>query len=178
MADILFFCLRGGRPGGVPMEKMPITKSGFEKLKKELDQLKRVLIPENIKAIEEAREHGDISENAEYQYAKERQSFLHGRQQEIENCLATSQIVELNGLTGERVVFGTTVSFADVDSGDTTRYQLVGPYESDVSRNRISVTSPIGRALIGKNVGDVVRVKTPGGVREVEIVDIAIEDFE
>jgi transcription elongation factor GreA len=146
-------------------------------LKKELDQLKRVLIPENIKAIEEAREHGDISENAEYQYAKERQSFLHGRQQEIENCLATSQIVELNGLTGDRAVFGTTVSFADVDSGDTTRYQLVGPYESDLSRNRISVTSPIGRALIGKNVGDVVRVKTPGGVREVEIVDIAIEDL-
>ncbi|HET6488132.1 MAG TPA: transcription elongation factor GreA [Syntrophales bacterium] len=160
------------------MEKMPITKAGFEKLKKELDQLKRVLIPENIKAIEEARAHGDISENAEYQYAKERQSFLHGRQQEIENSLATSQIVELNGLTGERAVFGTTVSFSDVDSGDTTRYQLVGPYESDLSRNRISVTSPIGRALIGKNVGDVVRVKTPGGVREVEIVDIAIEDLE
>ena len=84
----------------------------------------------------------------------------------------------MNGLTGERAVFGTTVSFADVDSGDTTRYQLVGPYESDVSKNRISVTSPIGRALIGKNVGDVVRVKTPGGVREVEIVDIAIEAFE
>jgi transcription elongation factor GreA len=158
------------------MEKMPITKAGFEKLKKELDQLKRVLIPENIKAIEEARGHGDISENAEYQCAKERQSFLHGRLQEVENSLATSQIVELNGLTGDRVVFGTTVSFADIDSGDTTRYQLVGPYESDVSNNRISVTSPIGKALIGKNVGDVVRVKTPGGVREVEIVDIAIEE--
>ena len=86
--------------------------------------------------------------------------------------------MELNGLTGDRVVFGTTVSFADIDSGDTTRYQLVGPYESDVSNNRISVTSPIGKALIGKNVGDVVRVKTPGGVREVEIVDIAIEELE
>jgi len=84
--------------------------------------------------------------------------------------------VELNGVTGDRVVFGATVSFADVDTGDTTRYQLVGPYESDVSNNRISVTSPIGKALIGKNVGDVVRVKTPGGVREVEIVDIAVED--
>ena len=115
-------------------------------------------------------------ENAEYQYAKERQSFLHGRQQEIENCLATSQIVELNGVTGDRVVFGTTVSFADIDTGDETRYQLVGPYESDVSNNRISVTSPIGKALIGKNVGDIVRVKTPGGVREVEIVDIAVEE--
>jgi len=160
------------------MEKMPITKAGFEKLKRELDQLKRVLIPENIKAIEEARGHGDISENAEYLYAKERQSFLHGRQQELENCLATSQIVELNGLTGDRVVFGTTVAFADIDTGDETRYQLVGPYESDVANNRISVTSPIGRALIGKTVGDVVRVKTPGGVREVEIVDIAVEDPE
>ncbi len=160
------------------MEKMPITKSGFEKLKKELEQLKRVSIPENIKAIEEARGHGDISENAEYQYAKERQSFLHGRLQEIENSLATSQIVEMNGISGDRVVFGATVSIADIDTGDTTRYQLVGPYESDVSNNRISVTSPIGRALIGKNVGDTVRVKTPGGIREVEIVEIAIEDLE
>jgi transcription elongation factor GreA len=152
------------------MEKMPITKAGFEKLKKELDQLKRVLIPENIKAIEEARGHGDISENAEFQCAKERQSFLHGRMQEVENSLATSQIVELNGLTGDRV--------ADIGTGDTTRYQLVGPYESDVSNNRISVTSPIGKALIGKNVGDAVSVKTPGGVREVEIVDITIEKID
>ena len=160
------------------MQKMPITKAGFEKLKKELHHLKTVAIPENARAIEEARGHGDIAENAEYQYAKERQSFLHGRQQEIENCLATSQIVELNGIAGDRVVFGTTVSFADIDTGDATRYQLVGPYESDVSKNRISVTSPIGRALIGKNVGDVVRVKTPGGVREVEIVDIVIEGPE
>ena len=109
------------------MEKMPITKAGFEKLKKELDQLKRVLIPENIKAIEEARGHGDISENAEFQCAKERQSFLHGRMQEVENSLATSQIVELNGLTGDRVVFGTTVSIADIGTGDTTRYQLSRP---------------------------------------------------
>ena len=132
------------------MEKMPITKAGFEKLKKELDQLKRVLIPENIKAIEEARGHGDISENAEYQYAKERQSFLHGRQQEIENCLATSQIVELNGLTGDRVVFGTTVSFADIDTGDETRYQLVGPYESDVSNNRSPSRPPSARPSSGR----------------------------
>jgi transcription elongation factor GreA len=98
--------------------------------------------------------------------------------QEVENSLATSQIVELNGLTGDRVVFGTTVSIADIGTGDTTRYQLVGPYESDVSNNRISVTSPIGKALIGKNVGDAVSVKTPGGVREVEIVDIAIEKID
>ena len=159
------------------MEKMPITKAGFEKLKRELDQLKRVSIPENIKAIEEARGHGDISENAEYQYAKERQSFLHGRLQDIENSLATSQIVEINGISDDRVVFGATVSIADVDTGETTRYQLVGPYESDVSNNRISVTSPIGRALIGKNAGDTVRVKTPGGVREVEIVEITVEDL-
>ena len=98
--------------------------------------------------------------------------------QEVENSLATSQIVELNGLTGDRVVFGTTVSIADIGTGDTTRYQLVGPYESDVSNNRISVTSPIGRALIGKNGGDVVRVKTPGGLRQVDIVGEAIEDIE
>ena len=158
------------------MQKMPITKAGYEKLKKDLDHLKKVAIPENSRAIEEARGHGDISENAEYAAAKERQSFLHGRLQEIEHNLATSKVIDLRELTDDKVVFGSTVKIRDTDTGDVMDYRLVGPYESDASNNRISVTSPIGKALIGKEPGDVVTVKTPGGTREIEIVDIAIRD--
>lgn len=158
------------------MGSMPITKAGYEKLKKDLEYLKKVAVPENIRAIEEARAHGDISENAEYAAAKERQSFIQGKIQEIENNLATSKVIDLKNLTDERVVFGSTVSIQDTDTGDVTRYQLVGPCESDISKNKISVTSPIGKALIGKEDGDVVRVKTPGGLREFEITDIAIEE--
>ena len=158
------------------MQKMPITKAGYEKLKKDLDHLKKVAIPENSRAIEEARGHGDISENAEYAAAKERQSFLHGRLQEIEHNLATSKVIDLRELTDDKVVFGSTVKIRDTDTGDVMDYRLVGPYESDASNNRISVTSPIGKALIGKEPGDVVTVKTPGGTRELEIVDVAIRN--
>jgi transcription elongation factor GreA len=158
------------------MEKMPITREGFEKLKKDLEFLKKVAVPENVRAIEDARGHGDISENAEYAAAKERQSFLQGRIQEIENRLATSKIIETNGLAGDRVVFGATVSIDDVNTGESTSYRLVGPSESDVGSNRISVTSPIGKALIGKKVGDLVKVQTPRGVRELEITDISVEN--
>ena len=158
------------------MQKMPITKAGFEKLKKELQYLKTVAIPENARAIEEARGHGDIAENAEYQYAKEKQSFLHGRLQEIENNLASSKVIDLKGLTDEKVVFGSIVSIRDADTGDVMEYQLVGPFESDASNNKISVTSPIGKALISREAGDTVRVKTPGGLREFEILNIAIRD--
>jgi transcription elongation factor GreA len=155
------------------MKKHPITKMGFEKLKRELEQLKSVAVPENIRDIEEARAHGDLSENAEYSAAKERQAFIHGRIQELENNLATSDIIDLNNLTSDKVVFGSTVVIADIKSGDDTTYQLVGPLESDISSNKISVTSPIGKALIGRVVGDEVRVNAPGGVREFEIVDIS-----
>jgi transcription elongation factor GreA len=158
------------------MQKMPITKAGYEKLKKELQHLKAVAIPENARAIEEARGHGDIAENAEYQYAKEKQSFLHGRMQEIENNLASSKVIDLKGLTDEKVVFGSTVSIRDTDTGDVRDYQLVGPFESDASNNKISVTSPIGKALIGRVSGDTVSVKTPGGLREFEVVGIAVTE--
>jgi len=157
------------------MDKLPITRTGFERLTKELARLKRVEVPANIRDIEVAREHGDISENAEYAAAKERQSFIQGKIREIENNLATSTIVELKDLTDEMVVFGSTVTIEDTDTGEVARYQLVGPFESDMSRNQISVTSPIGKALIRKEPGDEVRVDTPGGVREFEIVDITIE---
>ncbi|MBW2674515.1 MAG: transcription elongation factor GreA [Deltaproteobacteria bacterium] len=157
------------------MDKFPITRAGFERLKEELARLKKVEVPANIKDIEVAREHGDISENAEYAAAKERQSFIQGKIQELENNLASSNVVELKDLTDERVVFGATVTIEDVNTGEVTRYQLVGPFEADMSRNQISVTSPIGKALIRKEPGDEVRVTTPGGVRELEIVDITIE---
>lgn len=157
------------------MEKIPITKEGFERLKKELEHLKTTAMPENIRDIEAARSHGDLTENAEYAAAKERQAYLHGRIQELENNLALSNVVDLNGITGEKVVFGATVCIHDVNSGDDIRYQLVGPLESDIGSNKISVTSPIGKALIGKCMGDEIRVKTPGGIRAFEIVDICID---
>ena len=158
------------------MEKIPITKAGFEKLKKDLEKLKSVSIPENIRDIEVARAHGDLSENAEYAAAKERQSFLHGKVQELENNLATSNVINLKGLTNEKVVFGCYVSMEDTDSGEKIKYQLVGPYESDINQNTISVTSPIGKAVIGKCVGDEISVKTPGGQRNLEIVKISLDE--
>ena len=156
------------------MDKIPTTRAGFEKLKKELEYLKNVAVPENVRDIEEARAHGDISENAEYAAAKERQSFIQGKIQEINNNLATSIIIDLKDITDDRVVFGTTVTIEDVNTEEITEYQLVGPFESDINENKISITSPIGKALIGKEIGDEVRVNTPGGVREFEVVDISI----
>lgn len=160
------------------MEKIPITKTGFENLKRELEHLKNVLIPANIRDIEIARAHGDLSENAEYTAAKEKQSFLHGKLQELENNLALSNIIDLKTLSDDRIVFGATVVIEDVNTGMQTNYQLVGPFESDISSNKISVTSPIGKALIGKSIGDEVKVQTPGGVRTFEVVDIFIDSSE
>ena len=158
------------------MEKMPITKAGFEKLKKDLETIKNVSVPENVRDIEVARAHGDISENAEYSAAKERQSFLYGRMQELEHQLAMSNIINLKGLNTDKVVFGCYVSLEDIDSGERIKYQLLGPYESDISQNKISVTSPIGKALIGKNIGAEISVQTPGGTRNLEIIDISAEE--
>lgn len=156
------------------MEKIPITNGGFTKLKRELEILKTVSIPQNIKDIEIARGHGDLSENAEYTAAKERQSYLHGRMQELENNLAMCNVIDLKNLTCEKVVFGTTVAIEEAGTGKRITYRLLGPLESDLEKNQISVTSPIGRALIGKCVGDEISVNTPGGVREFEIVEITV----
>ncbi|MBU2234533.1 MAG: transcription elongation factor GreA [Proteobacteria bacterium] len=160
------------------MEKIPITRAGFARLKRELEVLKTISIPANIRDIETARAQGDLSENAEYSAAKERQSFLHGRMQKLENNLAMSNVIELKNLGCDKAVFGATVTIEDGSTGKKTAYQLVGPLESDLKRNMISVTSPIGRALIGKCVGDEVSVNTPGGVREFEITDISVEKEE
>lgn len=157
------------------MEKMPITKEGFEKLKKELETIKNVSIPENVRDIEIARAHGDLSENAEYSAAKERQSHLYGKSQEIENNLACSNIIPLPVKVCGKVIFGCFVIIADSDGGDEIKYQLVGPFESDINQNKISVTSPIGRALIGKSTDNEIVVKTPGGTRNFQIIDISVE---
>jgi transcription elongation factor GreA len=158
------------------MANIPITRAGFERLKRELEVLKTVSIPQNTKDIEIARGHGDLSENAEYTAAKERQSYLHGKKQEVENNLAMCNVIDLKSLTCEKAVFGTTVTLEDVNTGKQITYQLVGPLESDIERNRISVTSPIGRALIGKCDGDDISVDTPGGIREFEIVEITVQE--
>lgn len=158
------------------MEKIPITRAGFARLKRELEVLRTVSVPQNIKDIEIARGHGDLSENAEYAAAKERQSYLHGKMQELENNLAMSNVIDLKNLTCEKAVFGSAVTIEDIHTGKRITYQLVGPLESDLERNRISVTSPIGRALIGKCDGDDISVNTPGGIREFEIVEITVQE--
>lgn len=157
------------------MDKVPITKAGFEKLKKELETIKNVSIPENIRDIEVARAHGDLSENAEYAAAKERQSYLYGKSQELENNLACSNIITLTSKLSDKVVFGCFVTIADSDGGEEIKYQLVGPFESDINQNKISVTSPIGRALIGKKIDSEITVNTPGGTRNFTIIDISVE---
>lgn len=160
--------------GGSSMQKIPITREGFDRLIRELEQLKKVDIPANIRDIEEARSHGDISENAEYAAAKERQSFLQGKLQELENNLSQTVIIDPRELTNDRAVFGSLVTLEDQVSSEVIAYRLVGPLESDLSKFQISITSPIGKALIGKRPGDEVTVKTPGGIRQFEVLDISL----
>jgi transcription elongation factor GreA len=155
---------------------VPITLRGSEALKAELNQLKTVERPQVVQAIAEAREHGDLKENAEYHAAREQQSFIEGRIQELEGTLANSQIIDPTSLPQDgRVVFGVTVTLLNVDTDEEVTYQIVGDYESDIKLNRISVSSPIARALIGKEIDDVAMVQAPGGNIEYEIVDIAYE---
>jgi len=154
------------------MERIPITKDGLEKLREELAKLERVERPANIRAIEEARGHGDLSENAEYHAAKERQSFIDGRINELRSIIGQSEIIEVDGDPSDTVVFGKTVRLYDINSDEETSYMLLGPYESAPEAGRISVTSPIGQALIGMKVGDEVKVKTPRGIQEFEILEI------
>ena len=158
-------------------EEVLLTREGYEKISAEYDELVSVKRAEVAERIKEAREYGDISENAEYAAAKERQSYLHGKSQELENNLASCNIINITGIGSDKVVFGSYVTIADIDSddGEEIKYQLVGPFESDISLNKISVTSPIGRALIGKGIDSEIIVKTPGGVRKFQIIDISCE---
>ena len=154
------------------MDKTPITKEGFEALRRELENLKRVERPQNIKAIEEARAHGDLSENAEFHAAKDRQGFLEGRIGELEFKIANADIIETKKLPKDRAVFGSRVVLENIDTGEDVEYQLVGPDESDIEQGRISIASPLGKAILGKRPGDELAVQVPGGKRAYELVDI------
>jgi len=152
---------------------VPLTVSGAEKLKAELHRLKTVDRPNVIAAIAEARSHGDLSENAEYDAAKERQGFIEGRIAEVEGKLSNAQIIDPKSLDADgRIVFGATVDLEDVEAGKQVTYQIVGDDEADLKAGMISVNSPIARALIGKYAGDVAEVQAPGGIREYEVVDV------
>ncbi len=154
------------------MDRTPVTKEGYEALKKELKNLKRVERPQNIKAIEEARAHGDLSENAEFDAAKERQGFIEGRINELGYKLATADIILTENLPKDRAVFGSKVLLENIDNGEEVEYRLVGPEESDIKEGRISVSSPLGKAILGKKPGDELTLIVPGGKRIYEFVDI------
>jgi transcription elongation factor GreA len=155
------------------MNKIPLTLKGAAKLREELQNLKGVQRPAIIAAIAEARAHGDLSENAEYAAAKERQSFIEGRIAELEGKLGNAQIIDPALLEADgRCVFGATVDLEDLDNGGTVTYQIVGEDEADIKEGKISISSPLARALIGKSVGDVAEVQAPGGIREYEILNV------
>ena len=154
------------------MNRLPITREGYDRLRAELQRLEQKERPKVIQAIAEAREHGDISENAEYEAAKEKQAMLEGKINDLHHKLSQCEIVEVTKGSAERVTFGITVELEDLNTGEEMRYRLVGPYEADLAQGTISVTSPIGRALIGKEPGDEVKVQTPGGVKKLEVLDI------
>jgi transcription elongation factor GreA len=155
------------------MERAPVTSKGAERLKEELNTLKTVTRPQIVQAIATAREHGDLKENAEYHAAREQQSFAEGRIQELESVLSTAQIIDITNLGVEgRIVFGATVELEDLDTEEHVTYQIVGNIEADIKLGLIAVSSPIARALIGKEVGDVATVNAPAGIREYEIIDI------
>ncbi len=158
------------------MNKIPLTVRGAEKLRAELHELKTVARPKVIEAIAEAREHGDLKENAEYHAAREQQGFIEGRIREIEAKLSNAQIIDVKSIdAGGKVVFGATVDLIDEDTGQEVTYQIVGDDEADIKQGLISVSAPIARALIGKEEGDIVSVQTPGGEKEYEIVAVRYE---
>jgi len=154
------------------LERVPITKAGYEALKQELEHLKTVERPSNIKAIEEARAHGDLSENAEFHAAKERQGFIEGRVSELGYKLGNADIIDIRNTPKDHLVFGCRAVLENIDTGESVEYLLVGPDESDINAGRISVTSPLGKAMLGKEIGDEVLVAAPAGKRVYEIVDI------
>lgn len=157
------------------MDKIPITADGAARLQEELKTLKTVERPTVIKAIAAAREHGDLSENAEYHAARENQSFIEGRILELEDHASRIQIIDVSALKGKEVKFGATVTVADEETDEEKTYQLVGEYEADPAKGRISITSPIARALIGRTVGDSVEVMTPGGQKDYELVKVTFK---
>jgi len=156
--------------------RVPMTSRGYQVLMEELKRLKSVERPKNLREIEEARGHGDLSENAEFHAAKERQSLLDVQIREIEDKLARAQVIDVSQLSGDRVVFGATVSLSDSDTGGKVVYQIVGDHEAEPKNGKISISSPVARALIGKSEGDEVQVRTPTGVRLLEILSVEYID--
>jgi transcription elongation factor GreA len=156
--------------------RVPMTSRGYQALMEELKRLKSVERPKNVREIEEARGHGDLSENAEFHAAKERQSLLDVQIRDIEDKLARAQVIEVSKLSGDRVVFGATVSLADGDTGEKVVYQIVGDHEAEPKNGKISISSPVARALIGRSEGDEVQAHTPTGVRSFEILSVEYID--
>lgn len=159
-------------------QRVPMTKGGLERLKAELKKLKAVDRPRIVKEIAEARSHGDISENAEYHAAKEKQSHLEGRIAQVEHWIASAEVIDVSKHAGDKVVFGATVTLADADAGDEVRYRIVGELEANLKEGKISVTSPIARALIGRGEGDEVTVRSPGGEKNYEIITVEFLEEE
>ncbi len=159
-------------------DRVPMTRGGLQKLKDRLHQLKTVEKMQNVKDIEEARAHGDISENAEFSAAKERQAHIDAEIRRTEDMIARADVIDISRLSGDRVVFGATVELEDENSGAEVVYRIVGEVEADIKKGFISVASPIARALIGKEVGDSVKVQTPGGTRTFEISGVRFEEIE
>ena len=158
------------------VERIPMSQEGYARLRQELDRLQKKERPAVIEAIEVARGHGDLKENAEYHAAKERQGHVEGRIMELKDKLSRAEVIDCTAIDCERVVFGAVVTVVDLNTDGEARYQLLGPEEANVERGSISVLSPMGRSMIGKCVGDEVTVKTPGGIRQFEILDISRPD--
>jgi len=156
-------------------QRIPITPEGYRRLQEELDRLLKVERPRNIQAIAEARAHGDLSENAEYHAAKERQSFIEGRIQELQAKLALAEVIDPSKINQSKIAFGAKVRVLDLEADEEYTFRLVGPDETDVKSGKISISSPVGRALLGKEVGDVVTIKAPGRTIEYEILEIGFE---
>jgi transcription elongation factor GreA len=154
------------------MERIPITREGLYRLKEELNYIKSVERPQNILAIKEARAHGDLNENAEYHAAKEKQAFLDGKIAELESVIGKAEVIEIDQGPADRVVFGRTVLVYNIETDEEISYQLVGPYESEPEKGKISIISPIGQALIGSEIGDEIKVNTPGGIQQFEVLEI------
>lgn len=155
------------------MDKVPMTKPGYDSLVDEAKRLKTVERPAVVKAIEEARSHGDLSENAEYHAAREKQSFIEGRLAELEDKIARAEVIDVSQLSGKVIRFGATVTVADEDTDAEATYQIVGEDEADISAGRLSVTSPLAKALIGRQSGDSVDINTPGGAKGYEVVKVS-----
>lgn len=154
------------------LSRIPMSRGGYRRLRDELERLEKKDRPEVVQAIEVARQHGDLSENAEYHAAKERQGMIEGRILELKDKLSRAEVIECSKVSCERAVFGTVVTLLDMDTEDEVTYQLLGPEESDVKNGSISIMSPLGKSILGKTIGDEVLAKTPGGTREFEVLDI------